>query len=129
MEKCGSNWTRFATRSGVAGSWRENMHARRNELRKKVYFAFNQGCDDARRDVRRLRHEAAGVCRAHPLERLIIDIRNHSGGDNTLFRPFIRELARSPLNQRGRLSRLSGGRFLGCREPHQRIRTRNPDSV
>ena len=36
-------------------------------------------------------------CRAHPVKRLVIDIRNNSGGDNTLFRPFIRELAQSPL--------------------------------
>jgi len=41
MEKCGSNWTRFATRSGVAGSrrlWRRRRAPGMNDLRPDFLY-------------------------------------------------------------------------------------------
>jgi hypothetical protein len=75
---------------------------------RTVYFAFNQVRDDSRETFENFGTRLLAFCRAHPVDRLIIDIRNNSGGDNTIFRPFIRELAQSPLNRRGRLYTIIG---------------------
>jgi len=75
---------------------------------RTVYFAFNQVRDDSGETFETFGTRLLAFCRAHPVDRLIIDIRNNSGGDNTIFRPFIRDLAQSPLNQRGRLYTIIG---------------------
>jgi hypothetical protein len=43
-----------------------------------------------------------------PVSKLVLDIRNNNGGDNTLLRPLELGLIRSKLNQRGRLFVITG---------------------
>ena len=75
---------------------------------KTVYVCFRQVRDQGQESIAEFGHRVLQYSRQHPVERLVIDVRGNSGGDNSLFPDFIRELASSPANQRGRLFTIIG---------------------
>ena len=73
-----------------------------------VYFQFNLvhelGGDALAEFVPRL----AAALAAPGVERLVIDLRNNTGGDNTLLRPLLVALIRAPQNHRGGMFVITG---------------------
>ncbi|MBI3667062.1 MAG: hypothetical protein HY236_12725 [Acidobacteria bacterium] len=78
------------------------------EPSKTLYLAFNQVRDKRDETIDQFGRRLIAFAGSHPVERFVIDIRNNSGGDNTLFRTFVDELGRSDLNKKGRLFTLIG---------------------
>jgi hypothetical protein len=75
---------------------------------RAVYVAFNQVRDKRNETFEDFGLRVLAFCRSHDVDRLVIDVRNNSGGDNTIFGSFIDSLRLSPLNRSGKLFVLIG---------------------
>ena len=75
---------------------------------RTLYVCFRQVRDQGPESIAAFGRRVGQYARQHPVERLVIDVRGNSGGDNTLFGEFIEDLRSSPLNQRGRLFTITG---------------------
>jgi hypothetical protein len=75
-----------------------------------VYFQYNTGQDMETRSFRGLADELFDFVDAHPVERLVIDMRHNGGGDEGPFWSFVDQLAKHPLNEEGRLYVVVGRR-------------------
>ncbi len=71
----------------------ENHHA--------VYFQFNGVINGEGESLGDFAARLAAFIEQREVERLIIDVRNNPGGDNTILRPLLVNLIRSRLNRRG----------------------------
>jgi len=81
----------------------DNYWFRYLEEGRTVYVAFNQVRDKSDESFERFGDRVLQYCKARGAERLIIDIRNNDGGDNTIFGDFIQKLRNHPMNARGKL--------------------------
>jgi hypothetical protein len=70
---------------------------------RTVYFQYNKGQDMETQSFRGLADELFAFVDAHPVERLVIDVRHNGGGDEGPFWSFVNRLAKHPLNEEGRL--------------------------
>jgi hypothetical protein len=73
-----------------------------------VYVAFNQVRDKSHESFETFGAKVLRYCEDHHTQRLIIDVRNNSGGDNTIFSEFIEKVRKSRMNERGRLFLIIG---------------------
>lgn len=73
-----------------------------------VYFQFNVVANDERETLADFAERLAAFIEGHDLDRLVIDLRNNTGGDNTLLRPLLVALIRSKVNRRGGMYVLIG---------------------
>jgi hypothetical protein len=78
---------------------------------RTLYFAYNS-CRDLRdRPFAAFTAALWDTIRKNPVERLVIDLRNNSGGDSSILDPFIGELAAAEeVNRKGRLFVIIGRR-------------------
>jgi hypothetical protein len=73
-----------------------------------VYMAFNQVRDKSDEPFDTFGDRVIRYCEEHNAKRLVIDVRNKSGGDNTIFGGFVEELRKSRMNEPDRLYLLIG---------------------
>jgi len=74
------------------------------QIQGSVVVQINQMSDSAGRKLLSFTNEVLAVIDSSKAKRLVIDFRYNSGGNATLIRPFIEELAKRPvLNRRGGL--------------------------
>jgi hypothetical protein len=70
---------------------------------RTVYFQYNKGQDMETESLRGFTDELFDFVDAHPVERLVIDMRHNGGGDEGPFWSFVNRLTKHPLNEEGRL--------------------------
>ncbi len=76
---------------------------------RTLFFKFNQIREDRSESFDNFTNRLFGFAQSHPVQAFIIDLRDNSGGDNTIPRRFVTELSAHPsLNRRGRLFTLIG---------------------
>jgi hypothetical protein len=68
-----------------------------------VYVCVRGMIDDPAQSLQAFSQALYEYLVSHPTERVIVDLRENSGGDNTLIRPLLLALIRSPQNYRGGL--------------------------
>jgi hypothetical protein len=74
-----------------------------------LFFKFNQIREDGSESFDKFTKRLFGFAQSHPVHVFVIDLRDNSGGDNTIPRGFVKELSANPsLNRRGRLFTLIG---------------------
>jgi hypothetical protein len=73
------------------------------EEARTIYFQYNKGQDMETQSLRGFADELFDFVDAHPVERLVIDMRHNGGGDEGPFWSFVNRLAKHPLNEEGRL--------------------------
>ncbi|HEY6953263.1 MAG TPA: tetratricopeptide repeat protein [Bacteroidota bacterium] len=78
------------------------------EDRQTVYFQFNIVLNGGNETLADFASRLGTFIEEHPVERLVIDLRNNTGGDNTLLRPLLVTLFRSKVNHRGGLYVITG---------------------
>ena len=71
--------------------------------RRLLYVAYNAVADAPGDSVAAFFARAFRFAAEHPVDRLVLDVRNNSGGNNYLNAPIVRGLLRSHLDARGRL--------------------------
>jgi hypothetical protein len=86
----------------------DNYWFRYFERQRTVYVAFNQVRDKSDEPFEAFGARVLDFCTKQNAQTLVIDLRNNSGGDNSIFREFIQRLHASPMNTRGRLYALIG---------------------
>lgn len=86
----------------------DNYWMRYLDAQRTLYVAFNQVRDKSDEPFDAFGARVLGFISTHAVDRLVIDLRNNSGGDNTIPRQFVRDLARQPINQPGRLYTIIG---------------------
>src|SRR5215472_2310763 len=78
------------------------------ERERTAYVAFNQVRDKSGEPFETFGVRVLDFCTQQKVQTLVIDLRNNSGGDNSIFGGFIEKLRASPMNTRGRLYALIG---------------------
>jgi tetratricopeptide (TPR) repeat protein len=73
-----------------------------------VYFQFNLVINDEGETLAAFAPRLAAALEQPGVERLVIDLRNNTGGDNTLLRPLLVALYRSKVNRRGGIYAITG---------------------
>jgi len=73
-----------------------------------VYFQFNLVINDDGETLADFAERLATALEQPGVERLVIDLRNNTGGDNTLLRPLLVALIRSKVNRRGGIFAITG---------------------
>jgi hypothetical protein len=68
-----------------------------------VYFQYNSCFEDPKQSSADFFQELAGLINTAGVERLILDIRNNSGGDPDILAPWIDQIRAGRFNQSGRL--------------------------
>jgi tetratricopeptide (TPR) repeat protein len=83
--------------------------------RRALYAQFNQVADKPEQTVARFADSLFAFARAHPVERLVLDLRLNGGGNGELNRPLLLGLIRAEsLDVRGRLFVLIGRRTFSA---------------
>jgi tetratricopeptide (TPR) repeat protein len=83
--------------------------------RRALYVQFNQVADKPEQTVARFADSLFAFARAHPVERLVLDLRLNGGGNGDLNRPLLLGLIRAEsLDVRGRLFVLVGRRTFSA---------------
>jgi hypothetical protein len=83
--------------------------------RRALYVQFNQVADKPEQTVARFADSLFAFARAHPVERLVLDLRLNGGGNGELNRPLLLGLIRAEsLDVRGRLFVLIGRRTFSA---------------
>jgi hypothetical protein len=72
-----------------------------------IYFQFNLVVND-QESLADFSKRLASALSEPGVDRLVIDLRNNTGGDNTLLRPLLLTLIRSPQNRRGGIFAITG---------------------
>ena len=75
---------------------------------RAIYFQFNAVLNDATESIPDFTTRLNTALDKPGIDRLVIDMRNNSGGDNTTLRPLLVALIRSHINQYGKLFVLIG---------------------
>jgi len=70
---------------------------------RTVYLAFNSVTDDPSQSITQLAAKLAPVLERNDVQKLIVDLRWNNGGNSLLLPPLIDTIARSKVNQPGRL--------------------------
>lgn len=86
----------------------DNYWFRYLEPQRTVYMAFNQLRDKSDEPFEAFGARVLDFCSKQNAQTLVIDLRNNSGGDNSIFGEFIEKLHASPMNTRGRLYAIIG---------------------
>ena len=73
-----------------------------------VYFQFNLVINQDGETLADFAGRLATALEQPGVERLVIDLRNNTGGDNTLLRPLLVALVRSKVNRRGGILAITG---------------------
>jgi hypothetical protein len=73
-----------------------------------VYFQFNLVINQNGEPLADFAGRLATALEQPSVERLVIDLRNNTGGDNTLLRPLLVALIRSKVNRRGGIFAITG---------------------
>jgi hypothetical protein len=73
------------------------------ESERTLYFQFNRCAEMKTLSFKHFNAALFDFIDSHPVERLVVDIRDNGGGDSTLLAPFITRLKAHPLNHRGTL--------------------------
>ena len=73
-----------------------------------VYFQFNLVINQNGEPLADFAGRLATAVEQPSVERLVIDLRNNTGGDNTLLRPLLVALIRSKVNRRGGIFAITG---------------------
>ncbi|HWW16204.1 MAG TPA: hypothetical protein VN310_16215 [Candidatus Dormibacteraeota bacterium] len=73
-----------------------------------VYFQFNLVINDEGETLADFAPRLAAALEQAGVERLVIDLRNNTGGNNTLLRPLLVALFRSKVNRRGGIYAITG---------------------
>jgi hypothetical protein len=104
------------------------QHAERNfwftELPEDhaIYFQFNEVHDADDETLAAFAQRLGAALQKPEVERIVIDLRNNSGGDNTLERPLLVALIRSHQNRRGGIWLITGdGTFSAAQSFVNRI--------
>jgi len=71
--------------------------------RRMLYVAYNAVADAPGDPVAAFFARVFRFAAEHPVDRIVLDIRNNSGGNNFLNAPIVRGLLRSHLDERGKL--------------------------
>jgi tetratricopeptide (TPR) repeat protein len=83
--------------------------------RRALYVQFNQVADKPEQTVARFADSLFAFARAHPVERLVLELRLNGGGNGDLNRPLLLGLIRAEsLDVRGRLFVLVGRRTFSA---------------
>lgn len=75
---------------------------------KVLYFNYNSCRDDVKLPFVNFNNELFSLINSEKPEKIIIDLRNNSGGNSGILRPFIDSIANSYLNKKGKLFVLIG---------------------
>ena len=75
---------------------------------RAVYFQFNLVINEDGETLADFAGRLATALEQPDVERLVIDLRNNTGGDNTLLRPLLVALIRSKVNRRGGIFAITG---------------------
>jgi hypothetical protein len=75
---------------------------------RAVYFQFNLVINDDGETLADFAGRLATALEQPGVERLVIDLRNNTGGDNTLLRPLLVALISSKVNRRGGIFAITG---------------------
>jgi hypothetical protein len=75
---------------------------------RAVYFQFNLVINDDGETLADFAGRLATALEQPDVQRLVIDLRNNTGGDNTLLRPLLVALIRSKVNRRGGIFAITG---------------------
>ena len=86
----------------------DNYWSRYIPAERTMYVAFNQVRDKHGETFEQFGERVLRECDAQHADQLVIDVRNNSGGDNTIFADFITRLQTHRINQRGRLYLIIG---------------------
>jgi hypothetical protein len=73
------------------------------EATRTLYFQFNRCAEMEGLPFKAFNKEMFVFVDAHPVERLVVDMRDNSGGNSSLLAPFLARLKVHPLNRRGAL--------------------------
>ena len=73
-----------------------------------IYFQFNVVYSDEAEPMAAFSRRLGAALDQPDVQRLVIDLRNNTGGDNTLLRPLLITLIRSKLNHRGGIYAILG---------------------
>ena len=76
---------------------------------KTLYVKYNRCANMKDFPFKQFNEQVWTFVAAHPVDRVIIDLRNNAGGDSSLFGPMLNELKQRPeINRRGRLFAVIG---------------------
>ena len=104
-------WPHAITARGeqpLANPWSENIAFAEVPSAHALYLQFNSVYPPPGQTMKQFADTLEQFMAAHPDDRLIIDLRHNSGGDNTNLRPLLIAIARSRFNHRGHLFVLIG---------------------
>jgi hypothetical protein len=73
-----------------------------------IYFQFNLVMNGDEETLAKFAVRLASALEQPEVQRLVIDLRNNTGGNNTLLRPLLVALIRSKQNERGRMFAILG---------------------
>jgi hypothetical protein len=73
-----------------------------------IYFQFNLVLNQGSEPLAAFADRLSQALEQPQVKRLVIDLRNNTGGDNTLLRPLLIALIRSKLNKRGGIYAITG---------------------
>src|ERR1035441_8170780 len=73
-----------------------------------IYFQFNLVINDDQEPLATFAGRLAQALKQPNIQRLVIDLRNNTGGDNTLLRPLLVALIGSSVNRRGGIYAIVG---------------------
>ena len=76
--------------------------------RHAVYFQFNLVIDGEGETLAQFSSRLAKAIQQPEVQRLVIDVRNNTGGDNTLLRPLLAAIFRSPVDRHGGIYVITG---------------------
>ena len=71
------------------------------ETERTLYFQFNRCIEMGTLPFKRFNDTLFDFIDTHPVERLVVDMRDNGGGDSTLLVPFITRIKAHPLNRQG----------------------------
>jgi hypothetical protein len=76
-----------------------------------LYVKYNRCAETADLPFEQFNRTVWAAADAHPVERLVVDLRTNTGGSSAIFRPFLNELRRRPrFRESGRLFAVIGRR-------------------
>jgi len=76
--------------------------------RRAVYLQFNIVLNGGGESLSDFATRLGSFIEHNAVKRLVIDVRNNTGGDNTLLRPLLVTIIRSKVNERGRVYVITG---------------------
>jgi hypothetical protein len=106
-----ASWPRAITALGeqpISNPWSQNLAFAEVPFAHALYLQFNSVYPPPGQTMKQFADTLEQFIATHPDDRLVIDLRHNSGGDNTTLRPLLIAIARSRFNHRGRIFVLIG---------------------